>query len=195
MHLRHAARLVALTALAVAAIGCSSGDGSTTGGTITAPSPKAAFLNQANALCRTMQTKGSELADKTDAPGSADGLADLMRQMNGVVDDTAAKLRALPPPPGDEATVAAAIDALDAAGDATGALADASGRDDQLAVTQAVSAQTEAQEASDRAMAAYGLTDCVFADTPPEPVGSVPATGDPTTTAVFGPTPGSTPAG
>lgn len=192
MDLRRAALLLVLTALPAVAAGCGDGDGASTGGTVTAPSPKVAFQNQANALCRTMQTKGKELADKADLSENQQALPDLMRQMNGVVDETVAELRKLPPPPGDEATVGAAIDALARAGAATGALADAAAKDDQLAVTQAVSAQADAQEASDRAMAAYGLTDCVFSETPPDTSGTTLPGGSSTTT-VFGPAIGTTP--
>jgi hypothetical protein len=124
-------------------------------------SPKAEFQDRANAICRDMKTRGDALSGPAATAKDADALPAVFRQMKGVVDDAVRQLRALAPPPGDEGTVTGAIDALERSAQATEALADSATKD-PATMQAAVNAQADAQVASDAAMTAYGLSDCVF---------------------------------
>jgi len=124
-------------------------------------SPKADFQERANTICRDMKAKGDALSGPAATASDANALPAVFRQMKDVVDDAVRQLRALTPPPGDETTVTGAIDALERSAQTTAALADVAAKD-PTTMQAAVKAQADAQVASDAAMTAYGLTDCVF---------------------------------
>ncbi len=152
---RPAVAIALAAAIALGVVGCS--------GSAPAASAKTSFQQQANTICRQMKVRGEALTAPVSTAKDPEALPKVLRQMNELIIDTVGQLRALTPPPGDEATVAAALDALAESGAAAASVADVPGDTaNQATVSSVLKVQADAQKASDAAMSAYGLNDCVF---------------------------------
>ncbi len=147
--------IVLAAALAIGLAACSSSS--------SAADAKTTFTQQANTICRQMKQKGETLSAPVSTATDPAAVPRVLHQMNDLIVATTAQLRALTPPPGDEATVKQAIDALAASGDAAVQVADVpADTADQARVSSVVKLQADTQKASDTAMSAYGLNDCVL---------------------------------
>lgn len=118
---------------------------------------KAAYVQQANSICQTMNTRMEALAD----PGEdLDDLITLFHQSKQIMTETLTKLRALPTPPGQEAALAAIWAKVDQI------VADV---DDIIAAVQAgdldkagtlIEQLAEDSDDANTASIAYGMTVC-----------------------------------
>ena len=154
--------LIPLAMLLAAACGSSAKSSDSTPSTTkpsatTVPKGRAAYLAAGNALCKTMNAKVAALPD----PGSsASKEAAVNDQAAKIVADTLAKLRKLPIPPGDEATVRAIYTKVDVIIADAPSLSAALRADDQAAGQRAQVKLQKDTDAANAASTAYGLKVC-----------------------------------
>ncbi|HEX2041634.1 MAG TPA: hypothetical protein VHF24_03265 [Acidimicrobiales bacterium] len=123
---------------------------------------KRAYLDRADAICREGNQRLKPLEDQAFSRGIPDLATWRTFLMSAIpiFDDVLARVRALTPPPGDEATVSAMLDDFDRALEAAGRAADAAGRGDQGAFDAALDEATALAKRGDDQSKAYGFGDC-----------------------------------
>jgi hypothetical protein len=128
-----------------------------------APPAKAAYIARGDAICRDVARATQKYADQIDAlprgskPGAAAGILDagLAETRKGL-----ARLRALPPPREDRATLDAYYDSFGRSLSAYAKLVDAARDDDRTQATK-LAAQTDALAGEQRRLAKrYGFRRC-----------------------------------
>jgi len=151
--------LVAIGVVMVFA-GCSGSSSSSKATTTTTTVPaitKADYITQANALCQTMNDGVKSIPDPGSDPTK---VADAIDQTVEITTDTLAKLRALPLPAGDEATLQAIFAKVDALISDYHQVSAALGAGDKPTATQLNETGKADQKAANDASNAYGLTVC-----------------------------------
>ena len=165
--MRRGRRGVALVALAVLGMaGCSTSSGAaksspTTSTAVPAAPSKANYLTQANAICADMNAASIAVSrEYSSKPVTAENEAALLRANADIIESTITKLRALPRPRGDEATLKSAFDKAAELPPAARALATAVEDGDQSRIPALQAAGDKAQAAANQAADSYGLTTC-----------------------------------
>lgn len=164
MRHRRVATLVAI-AVAVSVAGCGgSSNSATTTSTTTGtsiPAARSAFIAAATPICQEMKRRGEQASEGAASATDVDTVTRTFVAMADVVDQGVAELRALTPPPGEEAQVTQLLDHL--AQTASGARALAAVPQDDTEAQSAAAAKVVAdQSAADDALKAYGLGVCAF---------------------------------
>jgi len=123
----------------------------------TGSAAKSRYVAQANALCQTMNTKVSAVPDPGSDPTA---MATALSQVEWITAATVVKLRALPPAPGDAATVAAIYAKVDVfLADMTAEINALRAGNQSLAQSLDTKLNTDG-DAANAASNAYGLTVC-----------------------------------
>ena len=157
-------RLMLIAPAIVLAAACgssakSSGSSPTTtlSSSTTVPKERAAYLAAGNALCTTMNAKVAKLANPGSSAAKEAAVTD---QAAKIFADTFNKVRKLPTPPGDEATVRALYAKIDAMLADAPSLSAALRANDQAAGQRAQVQLQKDTELANAASNAYGLTVC-----------------------------------
>jgi len=124
-------------------------------------SPKALFLEQGNAICTTMGADLQTLGSGVPSEPSAADQASLFSGAAAVMDVASTQLKALTPPPGDVAAVAAVTAVLDELAAAARAYGLAAGSGDQNAIDAANARGNAASEQMKVVAGGYGLAACI----------------------------------
>ena len=118
---------------------------------------RADYVNQANAICQTMNERIEALGEPGEDPAE---LVEMFGQSGVIMSDVLAKLRALPMPVGEESALAAVyakVDVLRA--DLDQLIAAIQAGDEHKAIAMATKLEKD-QKAANDASNAYGLTVC-----------------------------------
>jgi hypothetical protein len=137
--------------------GCGDSGTSKAATTTVAAVTKSDFISQANALCQTMKDRANAIPDPGSDPNT---FADALDEVVGITDETLAKLRALPTPAGDEATLEAIFTKVDALGADYRQLASALRAGDAATAEQLQATVAADLTAANTAANDYGLTVC-----------------------------------
>ncbi|HEX2273828.1 MAG TPA: hypothetical protein VHG90_08140 [Acidimicrobiales bacterium] len=121
-----------------------------------------AYIDRADAICREGNQRLKPLEDQAFARGVPD-LATWRAFLTSAVpifEDVSTRLRALTPPPGDEATISAVLADYDAALAAAHRASEAAAAGDQRAFDAAIDEATELAKRGDEQSRRYGFRDC-----------------------------------
>ena len=136
------------------AVSTSAATSPATGGTAAA---KAAFLAKANAVCARMNKASDALPSPPNTPA---GLATFLDRQLLIMDTAVDRLRALTPPPGEEATVRGLLAQIDALNRTVGRASAALRAGDTATAGRLLQQVGTRTPAVNRAFTAYGLTVC-----------------------------------
>ena len=121
------------------------------------PVVKAEYVDEANAICKTMNDAVAALPDPSGDPKK---LADVLDAGIPIISEALGTLRALPPPPGDEAELEAIWSKVDVMLDSYRQLAVAIRNDETDRLPELGSVADASQAAANDASNGYGLTVC-----------------------------------
>lgn len=123
--------------------------------------PKETFLEQGNAICKTMNQKSQGYSKQYEQGSkSAAETQKLLDQNGDLIEDSITKLKALPQPPGDQSKLEAMYaDVLELAS-FSHQLATAAGQSDAAKMQQLQTEGKTQQTKVNREFTDYGLTEC-----------------------------------
>jgi hypothetical protein len=123
---------------------------------------KRAYIDQADAICREGNQRLEPLEDRAFSRGIPDlpTWRTFLTSAIPIFDDVLRRVRALAPPPGDQATVAGMLDEFDRALVAARRASDAAAAGDQRAFDAALEEAAAFAKRADDQSKAYGFRDC-----------------------------------
>jgi len=122
---------------------------------------KAAFLTAGNAICKQVNDTSAGYSDQYQSGPKTPAALQKLLDANGVlIEDSVAKLKALPQPAGDEAQLAAMYEGVLKLASFSHQMATASGTGDNATVQRLQNEGKVQQKAVNAQFTAYGLTEC-----------------------------------
>ena len=122
---------------------------------------KDSYIAQASAICSDMNARSAQLSQSTQSgKQTPHAAATMLRGQASIIESTVAKLRALPRPAGDEATLESAYEAADKVPPAGNAVADALDSGNQTEANRLGAIADQLTAAANQAIDAYGAPEC-----------------------------------
>lgn len=122
---------------------------------------KASFLEQGNAICKDMNQQSEGLSQQYEQGPKTPASTQQLLDANGtLIEQSVAKLKALPQPAGDEAQLAGMYSEVEKLASYSHQMATAAGQGNRQLVNQLQAEGKQQQTAVNASFNAYGLTEC-----------------------------------